>query len=129
MKSSRKVRKRARKVRNASGKSRKVSEKSEKDYGKVSGKVGKAYGRSGKAIKDKNVESQESKLKHEIFCHHANPSNIHSSRVRLAQMGQLCILFSTFSESTLQASQFTNTHIFLLPVQIYRVWLAPSLTL
>jgi hypothetical protein len=29
----------------------------------------------------------------------------------------------------LQATQFTNTPIFLLPLQIYRVWLAPSLTI
>ena len=46
----------------------------------MSGKVGKVYGRSGKATKVTNVESQESKLKHEKFRHHANPAIIHSNQ-------------------------------------------------
>ena len=33
-----------------------------------------------KAMKVKNLESQESKLKHENFCHHANPAFIHSNQ-------------------------------------------------
>ena len=57
-----------------------MSGKSEKDEGKVSGKVGKVNGRSGKAIKVKNVESRENKVKHENFCHHANPAIIHSNQ-------------------------------------------------
>ena len=37
----------------------------------MSGKVANVYERSGKAMKVKNVESQESKPKHENLCNYA----------------------------------------------------------
>ena len=53
--------------------------------------------------------------------------------IQHVQVGQTWTSWPTFDstllEQHLQASQFTNTPIFLLPLQIYRVWLAPSLTI
>ena len=66
----------------------------------------------------------------------SNSSKYTSNQVQLIQhiqVGQTWISWHTFNhtllERNLQASQFTNTPIFLLPLKIYRVWLAPSLAI
>jgi hypothetical protein len=67
-----------------------------------------------------------------IFCHHPVPATISSlqidpiSRWPYWLPGQTLVLPLG---KQLQATQFTNTPIFLFPIQIYRVWLAPSLTI
>jgi hypothetical protein len=66
-----------------------------------------------------------------MFCHHANPAIIHSNQAEpcLAKVTSWITFGSYFLRRQLQPSQFTNAPIFLLALQIHRIWLAPSLTI